>query len=123
MIAVLSEKYGRYGRGHKLSRLDMVCIAGSIIGAVIWWQTGSPVVSLAAFLVVDAFGAVPTVVKSWQRPKEESSLAWAASFAATAMNLNAVEFWTFAEAAYPVYMASATGIIVLILVFRSNRLS
>ncbi len=118
IVAVLSIKFGEAG----WTLLDRLCLAGAGIGVLLWWLSGSPLVALIANLVVDAFGALPTIKKSYCRPQSEDRTAWALALAGATANLFAIEAWSFEIAAYPVYMfLNVASIAALVLLPRKQR--
>lgn len=100
LIALLSLKYGEGG----WTRLDKACLLASGISLVLWWLSGNPVIALTINIIIDAIGAVPTVVKTYRDPKHESRGAWMVWLAAYLVNLFAIGSWTYAIAAYPIYL-------------------
>lgn len=99
------------------SRFDRACIAGAAVSALLWWTSGSPLVALLINVLIDALGALPTIRKTWRDPSSENRLAWSLSLGGNALNLLAVEAWTFAQALYPVYLC-VVGASVTALAFR-----
>jgi hypothetical protein len=112
VTAIVATKYGT-GRW---SGLDRVCLAGSLAAVGIWATTGEPVLALAMNIVVDSLGAVPTLRQAWLDPASENLPAWLIFLAGNALNLLALTEWSFATAAYPLYLLVATGAITLFLV-------
>ena len=82
---------------------------------LLWALTGNPLVALGLNILVDLIGALPTVRKAWSDPGSEDRLAWGLFFAANAVNLAAVEAWTFSGAGYPVYLFGITGLVSALL--------
>ena len=105
--ATLSRKYGKGG----WERLDRFCFAGTGVALSLWVASGSAAVGLFATLLVDAFGATGTVVKTWRHPEEEDSLTWCMTFTANLVNLLAVPSWDWLHGTYPIYMTAMTGTI------------
>lgn len=100
---------------------DKVCLGIAGASLLLWWFTGSPVLALAANLVADGAGSWPTIQKSYHDPESEDRWAWGIWITANGINLFAVEHWTFAGCAYPVYMASASGLIAACVLLRPRR--
>jgi len=114
VTAALSVKYGEGG----WSRFDRGCVVGAAAGVAAWSLTGSPLAALVIFLFIDLMGALPTVRKCWRDSASEDRLTWALFLAGNTLNLFAVERWTFAIAAYPLYMFLGSGVIVALLFCR-----
>lgn len=109
-----------FGRKHDWqTALDASCLLGAMLGLVLWWMFNSPAIALTMCIVADCFGLIPTIKKSWLKPKEEDLLAWTLSTIAAVINLFAVEDWSSVFiVSYPVYAAVGIGIVWLILVTR-----
>jgi hypothetical protein len=116
LIALLSLKYGEGG----WTRLDRTCLLASGISIVLWWLTGNPVVALTINILIDAIGAIPTMVKTYRDPKHENSVAWSIWLAAYFLNLFAIESWTYAIAAYPIYLF-AQALMMVLLTYRMGK--
>lgn len=86
VVLILSIWYGEGGwEPH-----DRRCLLGAALGLVLWAVTGSPGLALVWTLLVDFYGAKPTIKKAWERPQSEDRVAWALNVAANVTNLFAV---------------------------------
>ena len=112
--AVLSVKYGEGG----WTRLDLACLLCAGVSVALWWMFSSPLTALLINLSIDLLGALPTVWKTYHRPEGEDRTAWALFFAGNAVNLFAVEAWSFAIAVYPIYMFLGSGTIAALVFLR-----
>ena len=107
LIAVLSIRHGEGG----FSRFDRWCLllaGASLIG---WAVSGSAMVALWLCLAIDVIGALPTIRKVFLDPKSEYALTWRVFFTGNLLNLFAIERWTLASAAYPLYVVAVSGIV------------
>lgn len=111
ITAILSLRYGKRG----WTIIDTICSVGSIVGIAIWIISGSPVIAMCSFLIVDFLAAIPTMVKSWHNPEEENAFTWAITFASGLINLFAIEKWTFEIVIYPLHLVLLYGMILYIL--------
>lgn len=107
IIALLAIKYGVGGA----EKLDLFCFAGSIFSLFLWWYFGSPVVALTTNLAIDFFAALPTIKKSWLKPREEDRFAWTLTQTGNLFNLFAVDRLIFAVMVYPIYTFIIDGVI------------
>jgi hypothetical protein len=117
IVAVLSIRYGEGG----WSRFDRICLFGAAISAILWWLFSSPLVALLINLFIDLMGALPTIRKAYYKPESEDRTAWGLFFTGNAVNLFAVETWTFAISIYPIYMFLASGLIAFFIFVRRNQ--
>ena len=111
IIAVLSLKYGE-GRWE---RLDKICLSGALISAVIWIFSQSALVVLLINIFMDFLGLAPTIKKSYLRPSGEDRPAWTLESIASALNIFAIEGWTFSIAFYPLYLLVINWTVTLLL--------
>lgn len=115
LVFLISLKKGEGGH----ESLDVVCIVGALVGALLWYIFSSPLTALLINLGMDFLGLIPTWKKSWLRPKEESFTSWGLSTLGGVINLFAITNWTsFSTVAFPVYALAAVGSVWSILVIR-----
>lgn len=117
VIAILSIKYGEGG----WARFDRVCLFGAGTSAILWWMFNSSLIALIINLFIDIMGALPTIRKSYHEPEKEDRLAWSLFIAGNTINLFAVERWTFAISAYPVWMFIGSGLITALIFIRRSQ--
>ena len=105
------------------SRLDRLCLAGVVVSAVVW--VFSPGLALALAISVDFLGLVPTLHKSWVKPREENLAGWVVTTIAAVINLFAIDVntVTFGIVAYPFYAALGCAAVMLILRFRQRQIA
>ena len=97
-VFVLSIKYGKSGWG----RLDKFYLIGAAVGISLWWWLKNPLLGLMISLGVITIGCMPTIVKTWRRPKSENKLAWLIWTLSCFFALAAIPKWDLANAAQPV---------------------
>ncbi|MDB5259273.1 MAG: hypothetical protein JWO73_481 [Candidatus Taylorbacteria bacterium] len=111
IISILSLKYGE----GKWERLDKWCLASAIISASVWAIFRSAQIALVTNIVMDFLGLIPTIKKSYLRPEGEDRAAWTLESFSGALNIFAIEKWTFSIAFYPLYLLIVNGIVTLFL--------
>jgi len=107
LTAILSIKYGVGG----WSKFDLICLASSIIGSLLWYVSGSPVIALLLFLLIDLCGTLPTIRKTYYHPEQENRLGWSIMVTANFINIFAGEM-KFSIVVYPIYMVIIGGAIL-----------
>ncbi len=118
LIITLALKHGK-GDIHKF---DLYCLAGSGLGLILWWIFHSPVVGLAASLLVHLVGSLPALKKAYQRPRTESRIAWTMFSAGIIISLFAIKQWRkFGIVLYPVYMSTHDIVITSFVFFSPKR--
>lgn len=111
-IALLGWKHG----DRALARFDIVCLGGVLVGLVLWLIFSSPKIAIVASIAIDLVGALPTLKHAWQKPHEETWLAFFLAAVGAAFTLLATSKWTVTALAYPLYIlvinTLQTGIIM-----------
>ena len=115
IIAILSVLYGE--GPVQLTRLQVTCISGACLAILLWYLSGSALLTLLLTMSIDFFGIIPTIYKTYLRPHTESSAAWIIATVASALTIAAIDSWTVGIYAYPLYVF-ATNMLVTILILR-----
>jgi len=105
VVALLSLRY----RAARLERLDWVCLGGVAGSALLWAAYRSAPAALYLNIIVDGFGAVPTLLKSYREPESENFDGWVIAFAASVLNFCALDRLEPAVSIYPLYAVLCTG--------------
>ncbi|HSW90638.1 MAG TPA: hypothetical protein VLH84_02620 [Patescibacteria group bacterium] len=117
-IFVLSFKYGMGG----LSRLDIICLSGALIGVLAWVVTDNPAIALYASITSEFLGYVPLFKKAYIHPETESTLSWILGLLAACLNLFALTTLRLDIALYPMYVVFSDGLVVALLILSRRRL-
>jgi hypothetical protein len=102
----------------KLGRFDIVCGALSVLGVVLWLTTDSPNLAIVFSIAADLLAALPTLVKAYRFPETENGMAFLGGAANGAITLLALQEWTFAHYAFPLYIFLLSGSLFLLIQFR-----
>ncbi len=105
----------------KISQLDMVCAAISIIAIVIWLSIDAPNLAILLSLVADIFAALPTVIKAYHHPKTESATPYLLFSIGAIVTMLTLTRFDVANAAYPVYILTIYSVLFLLTGFRLGR--
>lgn len=116
VVFIISISHGTGG----VSLRDKISLAMAALGLVLWYLTSEPLVALLIVIGIDAIGMYLTAVKSYQRPKTETTFFWIMSSLAAFSSALAVGNWSFSLLVYPVYLTLADGIVFLIVWSRSR---
>lgn len=111
LIFIFSIKYGE--GWEELGNLKYLIF--SLIAIILWQVFDSALLGLIFNLVADFFAFLPTLKKSFFRPWTEDLPAWIICTIGNAINLLAIEHWTFSIALYPVYIFLAELLLVIFL--------
>jgi hypothetical protein len=104
----------RYGAS-QWSRFDRLCLLGAAVSLILWLLLRSPQVALVINLIIDLFGALPTIRNAWHRPQDEDLTGWLIFTVGNALNVLAIDRWTWEIASYPLYITFANAIVLSLL--------
>ncbi len=115
IIFILSFIYGE----RKFSLIDWLSLAGSGVALILWWLTKDPLSAVILVSIIDVIGMIPTLIKGYKKPFEDSiTVFWVANIAFI-MSLFALETHSLATWLYPLTIIAAnTAFVVMILVRR-----
>jgi hypothetical protein len=116
-VVVVGIKYGFA----KLELFDGLCQLGAIIGLVLWLVFNSPMIAIAATLVIDFIGTLPTVRHSWLHPNEETSITFGIGVIATVLTLLSLKEYSVTAWIYPAYLLFSNGLLFVTIVFSRNK--
>lgn len=96
-IFVLSMKYGE----RHITRSDCITFACAIAAIPLWLFTKVPLYSMILVTAIDILGFYPTFRKSWNKPHEETIIAYALSGIMYAFGVAALEKYAVLTVLYP----------------------
>lgn len=101
-----------------VSRLDIVCLLGAVLGIASLAIFKNPLVALAVSVAVDIIAFIPTLVHAWVSPYEESLTCFTLSAIGGTLAVLAVLTGEISLAAllYPVYSMVFNGVAALLIV-------
>ena len=82
IVAIMSFWYGEGGS----SKFDVFCFLCAFLGLGLWLILDMVVLALWLSIIIDGIGALPTIRKSYLKPKSESLIGWSAFSIANALN-------------------------------------
>lgn len=115
IITTLALKYGYV----RFDRMDMVLLALTLVGVVLWWRFSSPWYTLVISTLIDMFGYVLMTRKLYHHPGTEDRWSWAMSVAAYGLNLVVITRWIPQEYIFSLSNVVWCGI-TLALAFRTG---
>lgn len=105
----------------KLTRLDYICGAISLIGLCLWQITQIGTIAIMFSIVADIFAAIPTIIKSYKAPNTESPAAYLLTGTGGLITFLTITHWNFANYAFPLYTIVINYFIYGILYFRFKK--
>lgn len=119
VVAALALKYGTPG----WTKLDKFCLAGAVLGIVLWQVFNDPVFGIVTSLSVVFLGSMPTFTAAWKDPSRENKLAWTLFWVSCVCAVIAIPQWTLADAAQPITFFAIESIMMYILFIRPRLLA
>jgi hypothetical protein len=111
ITSLLAIKFGEGG----WTKFDRICLLSSLASIGLWSVSKSSDLTLSINIGIDFLGALPTIRKSFIDPNSENLLAWSIFTAAHALNLLAIDLWSWQVMVYPIYMFVMCGLICWLL--------
>lgn len=88
----------------KISTLDIICLLCALV-ALYFWLVAKNIISATIFAVLaDAFGFIPTIVKSWSHPQTEKPWPYMAGFFNALISILTLTTYPFYLYAFPAYL-------------------
>jgi hypothetical protein len=110
-------------RGSKhIGKLELFCIAILSISVAVWVQYDTPFVNLLLSLFAHFIGALPTYVKVWRNPHDESFGFWSLFFIASILSIFTTADATLASLTFPIYFALFDGSMTLLSLRKAKRI-
>jgi hypothetical protein len=100
VIFVLSLKYGEGG----LTSRDKKALGVAMFGLILWYFTQEAAFALFITILVDAAGAILTLIKAYEEPGGETMSTWFLSGLSGLVAVFAVGSWDLVLLSYPVYI-------------------
>jgi hypothetical protein len=97
----------------KWNTLDKCCLLAAGLGLTLWVIVRSPAYSTLINLFIELTAAVPTIIKTYYKPKSEEFLSWFLFLIACVIEFVAVEVWNI-SALYPVYLCMLAAMMVVL---------
>ena len=117
VVFLLSLKYGEGG----LSGRDIKSLLIALFGVIIWFFTQEAVFALFIVIVVDAAGAVLTIIKSYEDPGSETMSTWILSGLSGLVAAFAVGSFDWILLSYPLYILIANWSVATAMIISKNK--
>jgi hypothetical protein len=110
----------RYG-DRSFTRLDLACLAGVLLGLLLWLSLNNPIFAIWAAILIDFVGLVPTLVHAWKQPGAETASAFVCVGVGGLITSAAIASggsFSVAALGYPLYAALSMATVASIIVVR-----
>ena len=120
-IATLSlAVVGFYASGRYIVLIDYVCLAGGILGVVLWFVTKEPLTAIIVATITDMVAFIPTIRKAYEAPETETASMYVLGTMKYALSLFALDSFNLTTALFPASI-STINILFLIMVWLRRR--
>ncbi len=107
-VAVLGIFWGE----KRITRSDVVFFVGALAAIPLWYFTADPLTAIILVVGIDVVGYYPTARKSFLRPQEEATYAYALYIVVAGLALAASETYSFATMLAPITMIVGNTLLV-----------
>ena len=97
------------------SKLDRFCLAGALVGIILWAVFQNPLLGILVSQIVIFLGSIPTFVSAWKDPKRENKLSWTLWWISCILAIIAIPRYTLADSAQPINFLLIESIMMYIL--------
>lgn len=105
-----------FGFGRFLTRGDTIILMAAAVGLLLWAYTDTAVYALAITISISLLGGSTTVIKAYRDPDSETISTWLLSALASICAVLAVGQSDWVLLAYPLYLCTLSGAIVVAMV-------
>jgi len=105
----------RYGYGGLLKR-DLLVLGAASVTLFVWYFTEQPLLALYLIILIDSFGGVLTVIKSYQHPESETLSCWVITSIAAIFSIISVGTFNVFLLSYPFYVFLINFLVVLAII-------
>lgn len=113
-IFILSLKKGE----QNITSSDKISLFGAGLAIVLWYLTNNPISSIVLIMVIDTLGFLPTIRKSYHKPREETMLAYFLAGLKFAIALVALENYSVITYLYPAFLVFQNWAFTVMLIIR-----
>jgi len=114
IVVIFAIKYGTSG----WTRLDKFCLAGAVLGIVLWKLFSNPTLGIVTSNSVVFLGSIPTFVSAFKDPTREDKLGWTIFWISCICAVSAIPKLTFEDATQPIVFCAIETIMMYLLYFR-----
>ena len=110
----------RFG-DRSFTRLDLACLAGVLVGLLLWLSLDNPIFAIWAAILIDFVGLVPTLVHAWKQPTAETASAFVCVGVGGLITSAAIASggsFSVAALGYPLYAAVSMASVATIILIR-----
>ncbi len=110
-------------KGEKdIATSDKLNLAGAAFALLLWFLTSDPLLAIILITIVDFLGFMPTIRKSYHKPREETLIHYVLAGLKFALAIVALNNYSLTTWLYPASLVAANLFFVFMLVVRRRKL-
>lgn len=101
-----------------IRKADIVSFVMAMVAIFLWLVVDQPEWSIILIVLIDIFSFIPTFIKSWDKPYQETLFTWMVSIVRQFLILLSLQSFNFVTALFPLYAITANIIFCVELIVR-----
>lgn len=97
VVLLLSLKYGT----KNITKSDTLALIVALLAIIVWWKLENPLLAVLMVSIIDIFGYIPTLRKSFSEPWSETLLFWAIMALTDILIVFSIEEYNLQTVIYP----------------------
>jgi hypothetical protein len=102
--------------------IDYVCLAGALLGVVLWVITKEPLAAIVVVTITDAVAFVPTVRKAYLQPDTETASTYLLGTVKYVLGIIALQSITLTTALFPTSISILNTLFICMVLIRRRQL-
>ena len=86
-----------------IRKADIISFIMAIVAIILWLVVHQPAWSIILVVAIDIFSFIPTFIKSWNKPRQETLFTWILSVVRQLLVLLSLQSFNFVTALFPLY--------------------
>ncbi len=106
-----------------IKKTDHYFLLLAIFGLVPWYLTGDPTLSVVIVVIIDVIAFMPTVIKTWEKPKSERAFFYELNIVRHILSLCSLQSYNIATTFHSIVMIFANASIPLTIYLKNRKTS
>ena len=106
-----------------IKKIDIVFLIVALLALPLWLIVKQPILSIIILTTIDLIGFLPTIRKSWNRPRSETLSFYLITTFRHSISVLALRNYNIVTALYPVAWVAANAIFSVILIIRRRKIT
>ncbi|MBP9817902.1 hypothetical protein KBC75_04110 [Candidatus Shapirobacteria bacterium] len=101
---------------------DVFSFILAVVAIILWLVVHQPTWSIILVVLIDIFSFIPTFIKSWHNPHQETLITWILSSVRQFLVILSLQSFNFVTALFPVYALTANILFCIELIYRRRTI-